>query len=81
MVTWKKEREENAIQKDKEGGISHDTYVVDYLKEMISFIGPVEVMAGEFEMEALAAGAVRVLDGQEEAKHYTGVPVWEGFEV
>lgn len=62
------------------GGISHDTYVVEYLKEMVSFVGPVEVMAGEFEMEALAAGAIRVLDGQEEAKCYIGVPVWKGFE-
>ena len=62
------------------GGISHDTYVVEYLKEMVSFVGPVEVMAGEFALEALAAGAIRVLDGQEEAKCYIGVPVWKGFE-
>ena len=33
-----------------------------------------------FEMEALAAGALRVLTGQEEAKEYTGVPVWKGFD-
>ncbi len=62
------------------GGISHDPYVVDYLKDMISFIGPVEVMAGEFEMEALAAGAIRVLSGRERAKTYTGISVWNGFE-
>lgn len=61
------------------GGISYDDYVVDSLKEMLSFIAPVEVMAGEYEMEALAAGAIRVLDGQEEAKEYTGKPVWSGF--
>jgi butyrate kinase len=36
-------------------------------------------MAGEFEMEALAAGALRVARGQEEAHVYTGVPVWSGF--
>lgn len=62
------------------GGISHDKYVAEYLKDMLSFLAPVEVMAGEFEMEALAAGAVRVLDGQEKAKHYTGIPVWNGFK-
>lgn len=61
------------------GGISHDQYVVDYLRDMLSFIAPLEVMAGEFEMEALAAGAVRVLSGEEKAKVYTGVPVWNGF--
>lgn len=61
------------------GGISHDQYVVDYLRDMLSFIAPLEVMAGEFEMEALAAGAIRVLRGEEKAKVYTGVPVWNGF--
>lgn len=61
------------------GGISYDAYVVESLKEMLSFIAPIEVMAGEFEMEALAAGAVRVLKGEEEAKVYTGEPVWNGF--
>lgn len=61
------------------GGISHDQYLVDALKEMLGFIAPITVMAGEFEMEALAAGAVRVLSGAEQAKVYTGVPVWHGF--
>lgn len=63
------------------GGISHDKYVVAKLKEMVSFIAPIEVMAGEFEMQALAAGAVRVLSGEEEVKNYTGEPVWSGFNV
>lgn len=61
------------------GGISHDKYVVEKLTEMLSFIAPITVMAGEFEMEALAAGAIRVLSGEEEAKTYTGIPVWSGF--
>lgn len=61
------------------GGISHDKYVAEQLKEMVSFIAPVVVMAGEFELEALAAGAVRVLAGEENAKEYTGEPVWRGF--
>lgn len=30
-------------------------------------------------MEALGAGALRVLRGEETAKEYTGVPVWDGF--
>ena len=63
------------------GGISHDKYVVEKLTEMLSFIAPITVMAGEFEMEALAAGAIRVLSGKEEAKTYTGIPVLNGFNV
>lgn len=39
--------------------------MTDYLTQKVGFIAPVEVMAGEFEMEALAAGASRVLSGQE----------------
>lgn len=62
------------------GGISHSTYLVETLQEMVSFLGPIKVSAGEFEMDALASGAYRVLTGQEEAKNYTGVPVWNGFE-
>ncbi len=62
------------------GGISHDRYLVEHLTDMIGFIAPVTVMAGEFEMEALAAGALRVLTGREEAKSYKGIPVWNGFK-
>lgn len=61
------------------GGISHDKYLVEKLTAMIEFIAPVTVMAGEFEMEALAAGALRVLTEKEEAKEYTGIPAWNGF--
>lgn len=57
------------------GGISHDKELIENLSKMCSWIAPITVMAGEFEMEALAAGALRVLQGTEEAKNYTGVPV------
>jgi butyrate kinase len=62
------------------GGISNDKYLVENLKAYISFLAPVVVIAGEFEMEALAAGAIRVLKGEEMAKEYTGIPVWNGFK-
>ena len=48
------------------GGLAHSQYVAEYLTKKVSFIAPVEVMAGEFEMEALAAGACRVLAGEEQ---------------
>lgn len=62
------------------GGISHGKYVGDKVREYCSWIGEIVVMAGEFEMEALAAGALRVKQGKEEAKEYTGIPVWSGFD-
>lgn len=46
------------------GGLAHSHYVTGYLTQKLSFIAPVEVMAGEFELEALAAGASRVLNGR-----------------
>lgn len=39
------------------GGISYSKYVSEYITDHVSFICPVEVMAGEYEMEALAAGS------------------------
>lgn len=61
------------------GGIAHDQYLVEQLTRRLRFIAPVAVMAGEFEMEALAAGARRVLLGEEPVLAYTGKPVWNGF--
>lgn len=62
------------------GGVTHDAYLVEKITDMVKYIAPVKVYAGEFEMEALAAGALRVLMGREQAKMYTGVPVWNGFD-
>lgn len=63
------------------GGISNDEYLTGELKGYVGFMAPVIVMPGEFEMEALAAGALRVLRGEEPAKEYTGIPVWTGFDL
>ena len=62
------------------GGIANNDYVTGQIIDMVKYIAPVKVYAGEFEMEALAAGALRVLTGQEEPQVYTGVPAWSGFE-
>lgn len=61
------------------GGIAHDAYLVERLKSYIDWLAPVSVQAGEFEMEALAAGAIRALRGEEEVLEYTGVPVFTDF--
>jgi butyrate kinase len=62
------------------GGIAHDAYLVHEITDAVKYIAPVKVYAGEFEMEALAAGALRVLRGEEQPKTYTGIPVWSGFQ-
>ena len=62
------------------GGMSHSKYLVNFLTEYLSWIADIVVMPGEFEMEALAAGALRVMKGEEEAKEYSGKPRWTGFE-
>jgi butyrate kinase len=56
------------------GGIANEQYMTDGIKSYVDFLAPVIVMAGEFEMEALASGAIRVLSGEETAKTYTGNP-------
>lgn len=61
------------------GGIANDSYLVQQITDRVKFLAPVNAYPGEFEMEALAAGAIRVLSGQEQAKVYTGDPVWSGF--
>ena len=62
------------------GGIVHNKELVEKLKEDCGFIAPVYAYPGEFEMEAMASGAARVLDGLEAPKVYTGIKVFQGFE-
>ena len=62
------------------GGVAFSKMMTDMITERIGFLAPVVIYAGEYEMEALAAGAIRVLDGAEEPKYYTGKPVFPGFE-
>ncbi|HPD88809.1 MAG TPA: butyrate kinase [Oscillospiraceae bacterium] len=62
------------------GGMVHSEDLVKQITDACSWIAPVYAYPGEFELEAMAAGAARVLSGEEEAKEYTGVPRWNGFE-
>lgn len=48
------------------GGIAHSKMICDWIRERVEFIAPVEVIAGENEMDALVGGTLRVLRGQEE---------------
>lgn len=52
------------------GGLAHSKILTDMVIPRVSFIAPVTVMPGECEMEALAGGGLRILSGEEIAKHY-----------
>lgn len=62
------------------GGIVHNKELVEKITAACSWIAPVFAYPGEFELEAMAAGAIRVLSGTEDAKVYTGKPVWSPNE-
>ena len=59
------------------GGAAKSSYLVGELKKAVNWIAPISIFPGEFEMEALAAGVRRVLNGQERPLEYTGIPVWK----
>ena len=61
------------------GGLAYSKQFVSLIKERVCFIGPVQVFPGEYEMEGLAAGALRALRGEETIQQYTGQPVFRGF--
>jgi butyrate kinase len=52
------------------GGIAHNQYLVDYIKDMAGFIAPIAVYPGEDEMKALAMNGLAVLRGEIESKEY-----------
>lgn len=52
------------------GGIAYSPVLVPDLKAKVEWIAPVTVYPGEDELLALAQGAIRVLDGEEQAKVY-----------
>lgn len=62
------------------GGLLRFPDVLEKIQESCEWIAPVTAYPGESEQEAMAAGALRVLRGEEEAKTYPGRPVWSGFE-
>jgi butyrate kinase len=61
------------------GGMVHNQGLVDYIRDACGWIAPVTAYPGEFELEAMAAGAIRALSGEETVKAYTGEPVFGGF--
>ena len=52
------------------GGMAHSKMLIEEITRRIAFLGRVVVMAGEFEMEALAAAGERYLKREEQLKQY-----------
>jgi len=48
------------------GGLAFNTFLIEDVKKYIGWLGEIVVMPGEYEMEALALGGLRILRGQEE---------------
>lgn len=52
------------------GGLAYSQLFTDWLRSRIGFIAPVMIYPGEFEAQAMAEGALRVLQGREQAGMY-----------
>lgn len=61
------------------GGLANNEYITGQMASRIDWIAETVVMPGDYELESLAAGAIRAMRGEEEIKTYTGVPIWNGF--
>lgn len=51
------------------GGMAHSKMLTQWVIDKVSFLAPVHLYPGEFEMKALAQGAYRVMTGKEEADY------------
>jgi butyrate kinase len=54
------------------GGLAYSAELVAALRRKVEFVAPLFLRPGEYEIEALINGALRVLTGVEEPKLYTG---------
>lgn len=62
------------------GGLMRFEDIKKGIEESCGWIAPISVYPHEYEQEALALEALKVLRNEKEAKTYTGKPVWESFE-
>lgn len=61
------------------GGMVYSNDLVKKIEEGCGNFAPIYAYPGEFEMEAMEAGAYRVLSGNEQCKEYTGKNRFQGF--
>lgn len=62
------------------GSMVYNENLIEQIKEYCGWIGELWAYPGEFEMEAMASGAYRVLTGEEELKNYSGKKNFAGFD-
>lgn len=55
------------------GGIAHSEMMTGMIKERVGYMAPVLIIPGSMEMEALAGGITRVLNGEEQVNDYEDV--------
>jgi butyrate kinase len=58
------------------GGMAYSERVVKLLRGYLEWIAPITVYPGEDELQALAEGVFRVLDGEEKAKRMGELGIW-----
>ena len=52
------------------GGVAYSEILTNWIKEYVSFLASIYIQPGENELESLAFGAFRILNGEEEAISY-----------
>lgn len=63
------------------GGMVHSEDLVTQIRRRCAWIADVYAYPGEFELEAMSQGALRVLEGKEQALQYSGEKVFTGFNL
>lgn len=56
------------------GGMAYSQTLVGLISSRVTYLGPLFIYPGEEEMEALAAGALRALRGEQKPLHYKDIP-------
>lgn len=62
------------------GGLMRYDDILKGVEKRCGWIAPISVYPGECEQEAMAEAVLEVLRGQRQAGHYTGSPVFRGFD-
>ena len=62
------------------GGIAHSEMITGWIEERVGFLAPVKRVPGSFEIEALAGGVTRVLNGEEPVNDYDDVKPYKMFQ-
>lgn len=63
------------------GGIAHSKLVVSLITERVGKLAPVATYPGEFEMEAMSLGGLRVLRGEENVQPFNEDSVKQKFDI